>query len=258
MKNNKDIKKDQYRIGKIHIFATNPQKAEEQMIKAALNGAGGYICVSNMRMVRHAGKDSKYADLMERSFMNIPDGKPLEWCAKLWGLRGVKCTNGPALFKRMMTQSNATINHYLLGDTQDVLDRIVETVTNTKIVGAEALPFANVDEFDYEGIAKRVIDSGAQIVWTAMRAPKQDEFNMRLSRLAPKVVCIGVGRAFRLFTGEVHQAPKWAQKVGIAGIFTRKTSLGNAILWYIESSFFLMGYSISILGRRLIGRKCYE
>lgn len=250
--------KKRYRIGKIHISATNPKDAEERITQAALKGEGGYICVSNVRMIRHAGKHADYASLMEESLMNIPDGKPLEWCAKLWGLQGVKCANGPALFKQMLNNGSKELKHYLLGDTQDVLDKIVETATNAQIVGAEALPFAKVEEFDYAGIAKRVADSGAQIVWTAMRAPKQDEFDQRLSKLVPHVVSIGVGRAFRLYTGEVHQAPGWAQKAGVAGIFTRKTSLWKAIRWYIESSFYLLGYFTGIIIRRLTGRRCYE
>ena len=247
-----------YRIGKIHITATNPKDAEEQITQAALKGEGGYICVSNVRMIRHAGKHPDYAGLMEHSFMNIPDGKPLEWCAKLWGLKGVKCANGPALFKQMLNNGNRELKHYLLGDTQDVLDKIVEAATNAQIVGAEALPFAKVEEFDYEGIAKRVEESGAQVVWTAMRAPKQDEFDQRLSKLVPHVVCVGVGRAFRLYTGEVQQAPGWAQKAGLAGIFTRKVSLWKAIQWYIESTFYLIGYTSTIIWHRITGRKCYE
>lgn len=247
-----------YRIGKIHISATNPNDAENQVTQAALKGEGGYICVSNIRMIRYAGRNSDYADLMEHSFMNIPDGKPLEWCAKLWGLKGVKCANGPALFKQMLNHGNKALKHYLLGDTQDVLDKIVETATNSTIVGAKALPFAKVDEFDYEEIAKQVSASGANVVWTAMRAPKQDEFNQRLSKLIPDVVCVGVGRAFRLYTGEVQQAPSWAQKSGIAGIFTRKVSLWKTLRWYFVSTFYLIGYFFSIIIRRIIGRKCYD
>lgn len=252
------MNQDRYRIGRVHISAINPIEANDRITASALNGKGGYICVSNMRMIRYAGLHAKYAELMENSFMNIPDGKPLEWCAKLWGLKKVRCTNGPALFKQMLTNGNVDLKHFLLGDTQDVLDRIVETTPGAKIVGAEALPFAEVEAFDYEGIAKRVAESGAHIVWTAMRAPKQDEFNQRLSNLVPQVICIGVGRAFRLYMGEMKQAPEWAHKLGIAGIFIRKTSLGKTLKWYFETFFFLIAYTAIILWRRMKGRKYYE
>ena len=252
---------NRYRIGSIHISVTNPKDAKERITTYALNGKGGYVCVSNLRMIRYAGKYSDYVQLMEGSLMTLPDGKPLQWCARLWGQKNVETTNGPSFFKEMLSNGAKQLKHYLLGDTQDVLDKIKEKNDNefhADIVGYEALPFAAVEEFDYEHIAERIKASGANVVWTAMRAPKQDEFNQRLSAILPNVVCLGVGRAFRLLVGEVKDAPEWAHKAGVAGIFTRKVSLWQTLKWYFESSFFLIGYFAQICWLRLKGRKCYE
>lgn len=254
------MEKMKYRVGKIFISNTTPKDTIEKLTHFALNGQGGYICVSNVRMVRHAGKHPEYAQLMREALMCLPDGTPLMWCGKLWGL-DVACTNGPATFKSMLGLGNNGLKHYLLGDTQEILDQIQalnDKEYHAKIVGAEALPFTTVENFDYEHIAERVKESGANVIWTAMRAPKQDEFDKILSTYLSSIPSVGVGRAFRLLIGEVQQAPKWAQKLGIAGIFTRKTSLWKAISWYFESFFFLAGYCTQILWRRLIGRKCDE
>jgi N-acetylglucosaminyldiphosphoundecaprenol N-acetyl-beta-D-mannosaminyltransferase len=253
--------KKRYRIGSVHISATNPKDAKERITMSALNGEGGYVCVSNLRMIRHAGRHPDYAELMGGSLMNFPDGKPLKWCARLWGQKDVETTNGPAFFKAMLADGDGNLKHYLLGDTQDVLDRIKERnekELHANIVGAEALPFANVEEFDYENISNRIKASGANVVWTAMRAPKQDEFNQRLFAHLPHVVCLGVGRAFRLLIGEVKDAPGWAHKAGIAGVFTRKVSLWKALRWYAESSLYLLGYFLQICWRRVRGRRCNE
>lgn len=250
-----------FRIGKVYISATNPDKAKEYIITKCLNRDGGYICVSNIRMVRYAGIHSEYARLMEGSLMNLPDGKPLKWIARLWGLKDVETACGPELFKDMLKKNDTGLKHYLLGDTKNVLDKIQSSLYadyNKNNVGGLALPFAEVDEFEYNKIAAQINESGANLVWTAMRSPKQDEFNQRLSKLLPHIVFIGVGRAFRLLTGDVKQAPKWAQKMGIAGIFTRKMSLGKTLWWYFISSFYLAGYAVQICWWRLIGKKCDE
>ena len=255
------MNKDRFRIGKVHISRTNSSDTQKKISEAVLNVDGGYICVTNMRMVRYAGNTPEYALLMENSFMNLPDGKPLTWCGKLWGLNDVECTNGPELFAAMLAKGDNGLKHYLLGDTQDVLDAILaknNKEMKASIVGAESLPFADVDKFDYEGIANRVEKSGANIVWTAMRAPKQDYFNKKLYEYLPNVVLIGVGRAFRLLIGEVKDAPKWAHKMGIAGLFTRKVSLLKALEFYFVTSFYLIAYVIKIIWRKLIGVKCYE
>ena len=247
-----------FRIGKTYISCTNPEDAINRVKDAALSGKGGYICVSNMRMVQYAGETPEYNQLMKDSFMNWPDGRPLSWCGRMWGLKEVECTSGPATFKRMMSTPVPGLRHYLLGDTQDVLDEIVNTFQNGGIVGADSLPFASVDEFDYAGIAENVKQSGANVIWTAMTAPKQDEFDKKLLEYLPNVVLIGVGRAFRLSIGRVKDAPEWAKKMGVGGMYIGRKSKTQLLWWYIKKTFVLLGYYINILWSRLLGKKYYE
>ena len=214
-----------------------------------------------MRMISYAGKTPVYAQLMENSFMNLPDGKPLTWCGKLWGLKDVECTNGPELFAAMLAKGDNGLKHYLLGDTQDVLDAILaknNKEMKSNIVGTESLPFTDVDKFDYQGIAERIKNSDANIVWTAMRAPKQDYFNQKLFEFLPNVVLLGVGRAFRLLIGEVKSAPKWASKMGVAGIFTRRKSLIYTLWWYLETFVYLIGYMTAIIMRKLSSKFYFD
>lgn len=254
------MSKERFRVGSVFISNTTSEDAHEKLMQYALTGHGGYVCVSNIRMVRYAGNHPDYVKLMNEALMCLPDGTPLMWCGRLWGLN-VSCVNGPATYKEILSKGDNGLRHYLLGDTQTVLDQILainEKEFHAQIVGAEALPFTTVEKFDYEHIAERVKASGANIVWTAMRAPKQDEFNKTLSGYLPNVVSVGVGRAFRMLTGEVRQAPKWAQKIGITGIFTRKLNFWKTLCWYFESTFFVAGYFMRILWSRMIGRACDE
>ena len=255
------MKKDQFKLGSIYISVTNPDKTIKQICKYAKDGDGGYICVSNLRMVRYAGKNKEYRDVMNHSLMNLPDGTPLTWCGRLWGLKGIAVTNGPRIFHNILSRGDQELKHFLLGDTQEVIDTITKKYTeeyNSNIVGSIALPFCKVEEFDYGGIADIIKNSDANIIWTAMRAPKQDQFNQILHKFLPNVVLIGVGRAFRISIGEVKDAPNWVYKLGIAGLFTRKVSLWAAFCWYFENAFFLLGYMMVIMGHKLIGRKYYE
>lgn len=250
-----------FRTGKVFISATNPSDAINKIKDLITREVGGYICVSNMRMVRYAGTDKGYEQLMHGSLMNLPDGMPLIWLGKLWAVEGIACTNGPALFKTMLSAGKNECKHYLLGDTEDVIRDILklnDEQFHADVVGAEALPFCKIEEFDYENISQKIKKSGANIVWTAMRAPKQDEFNRVLCKHMGSVVTIGVGRAFRLLTGSVQSAPKWAQKMGIAGLFTRKVSLRKALLWYMETFFFFISYSLQIVIRKMKGMKSYD
>lgn len=251
--------KTKYKVGKTYISRTNPNDAIVKVTEAALNGQGGYICVSNMRTVRYAGEDATYRQLMKESYMNWADGMPLSWCGKLWGLKDVRCTRGPDIFRQMMERGDKGLKHFLLGDTQEVLDQIVERYGKTaNIVGVFSPPFAPLEEYDLDAMARMIQESGANVVWTAMTAPKQDFFDQLMAKRLPSVLFIGVGRAFRISVGIVKDAPEWAQKSGLGGLFISKKK-PLARLWSpIKRSFILLGYFIQIIFRRITGKKYYE
>lgn len=251
--------KTKYKVGKTYISRTNPNDAIVKVTEAALNGNGGYICVSNMRTVRYAGEDATYRQLMKESYMNWPDGMPLSWCGKLWGLKDVRCTRGPDIFRQMMERGDKGLKHFLLGDTQEVLDQIVEQYgKSANIVGMFSPPFAPLEEYGLDAMARMIQESGANVVWTAMTAPKQDFFDQLMAKRLPSVLFIGVGRAFRISVGIVKDAPEWAQKSGLGGLFISKKK-PLARLWSpIKRSFILLGYFIQIIFRRITGKKYYE
>lgn len=248
-----------FRIHKTFISRTNPEDAMARITDAALNGKGGYICVSNVRMVRFAGKDGTYRQLMEESFMNWPDGMPLSWCGRLWGLKDVRCTRGPDIFRAMMEDGDKRLKHFLFGDTREVLDKIVGRYgKSADIVGVFSPPFTPLEEYDLDSMAKMIRDSGANVVWSAMTAPKQDFFDRLMAKKLPSVLFIGVGRAFRISVGIVKDAPGWAQKSGLGGVFISKKK-PLARLWSpIRRSIILTGYFIRIIYGRITGKKYYE
>ena len=248
-----------YRITKTYISRTNSENAVKRITEAALNGEGGYVCVTNMRMVEYACETPEYNQLMMCSMMNWPDGKPLSWCGKIWGLSDVRCTRGPNVFKMMLEKGDKRLKHFMIGDTQDVLDEITSSYGETaNIVGAFSPPFCSVEEFDYEGIKNKVQESGANIVWTALTAPKQDIFNAKMSQLMPNIVFVGVGRAFRMSIGKIKDAPEWAQKMGVGGMFIGKSKWYVRTWHYIYRFFRLMWYFMEIINWRIKGKKYYE
>lgn len=247
---------NRFRIGKTYISATNPKDAIEKIEFAVKNKLNGYICVSNVRMIRYANQKANrnYLKLMKNSLMNLPDGRPLTWCGKLWGLKNIKETTGPQLFDSMLKSSENNLKHFLLGDTQETLDAVEKKYSNqfnTIISGTHSPPFTDVDKFDYKGIAKMINKSGADVVWVSMRSPKQDYFNEKISPLLENKICIGVGRAFLFSIGRVKQAPKLIQAIGLSGLFVRRVSFKRIFVWYITSSFQLLYYFIQILYWRI-------
>lgn len=253
---------NKYRIGKTFISITNPIDAQERIKTSVEAGGGTYVCVSDPRTVDLAAKDPKYREVMANSLMNTPDGQPTLWAARLWGLKNVERTMGPILFQNMITNPSSGLKHYLLGDTDETLNKIVEKAkgSNALIAGRYSPPFCKLEEYDYEGIAKMINESGADIVWIAMRAPKQDYFAVNILPYLDKKVCIGVGAAFRFYLGEYKMAPPLIRKLGLMGIYwgRKGQSWGAFIKGYLSDNMPFLWHLAKIPFRRLAGKKYYE
>lgn len=256
------MNKDRYRIGKTFISITSQRDAQSRIAQAVKGGKNAYICVSDPRTVDLASKDEKYREVMENSMMNTPDGQPTLWAARLWGLKNVERTMGPILFQEMIENPDSGLKHFLLGDTDETLKAIVEKASakNAMIVGTYSPPFCKLDEYDYEGMAKMINESGADIVWTAMRAPKQDYLNINLLPYLDKKICIGVGAAFRFYLGEYKMAPPLIKKLGLMGLYWgRKGQSWGAFIWgYLTDNMPFLWHLAKIPFRRLVGKQYYE
>jgi len=242
-----------YRIGKVFITATDPMDAESRITQAALKGENGIVCVSNMRTVVYADKHEDYCALMNDAWMCTPDGTPLVWMARLWGLKEVKRTNGPDLFLSMLSKPESGVKHYLLGDTGETLAAIKGKYPDAAVVGSYSPPFCDLDEYDFEAIARDVNESGANVVWISLRAPKQDFFGARLLPFLHGKICIGVGAAFRFALGEIQHPGKLVQKLGLTGLVWRENKLETLWNTFVRS-LCLCKYGADVLWTRLSGK----
>lgn len=255
--------KDRFRIGKTYISCTNIPDTKQRIIQAVKEGKNAYICVSNPRTVTYATKHADYREVMAKSFMNLPDAEPMQWAAKLWGLKEVQRTMGPVVFMEMLSEPESGIKHFLLGDTNETLEKITNKFikeANAKIVGVYSPPFCSFNEYDYEGMAQMINESEADVVWVSLSAPKQDFFAARIMPYLNKKICIGVGAAFRFSLGEYKMAPTIIKKLGLMGLYWGKKSQSwsTFIIGYMKSNVPYLFYLAAIPFRRLFGKKYYE
>lgn len=249
---------ERYRIGKVFVNITDPEKAKRQVKEAVTLKKGGYICLSDVRSVSYGNSHPDYAEVLNNSTYTFTDGMPLIWMARLWGIKSNQRTAGPILFTSLLEEKSNGLKHFMLGDTEETLAALKEKYPDSGIVKTYSPPFCEVDEFDYESIAKMINETDADIVWIALHAPKQDYFSARLAPLLTDgKVCVDVGAAFRFALGQYKMPPKWAQKLGIIGLFWRKLSWWG-IKWYIVESSHLLKWGAVILFSRVRGKYYFD
>lgn len=106
---------------------------------------------------------------------------------------------------------------FFMGTSREILDGLKENLKSenpeVESMTFYELPFRSVDEFDYPAIAEMVNRDGAEIIWVALGAPKQEIFMSRLKPHLKRGVMIAVGAAFKFYSGvDAKRAPEWMVK----------------------------------------------
>ncbi len=106
--------------------------------------------------------------------------------------------------------------HFFLGSNQRVLDSLKQTLTQYDSAISSMrfveLPYANVQDFDYENIADCINEDKPDLIWVSLGCPKQEQFMQRLQPYLNQGVMFGSGALFNFYCGldDVPQrAPKW-------------------------------------------------
>lgn len=111
-----------------------------------------------------------------------------------------------------------------MGTSRNTLNGLQENLkkVNPEVEGMRfvELPYRAVEDFDYEGIAREIEADGADIIWVALGAPKQEIFMSKLKPHLKRGVMIAVGAAFKFFSGtEERRAPQWMVKAHLEFVY---------------------------------------
>jgi N-acetylglucosaminyldiphosphoundecaprenol N-acetyl-beta-D-mannosaminyltransferase len=166
-----------------------------------------------------ARRDAAYRDLLNRGDLNLADGMPVAWAARLAGhpAQRLAGTDGLGLVARWGLERE--LRHYLYGSAPPTLEamqrRLEATFGGIRIVGTESPPYRPLSDDEVAESAARMRAAGADVVWVGLGAPKQDVMGERLRALeaAPAILCVGA--AFDFVAGVKRRAPAWMRRTGL-------------------------------------------
>lgn len=172
----------------------------------------GYVVVADGVILNTANRQPDYLKVVNESMFSICDSSYVPLYIK-W-IHGIIVEQycGSDIFRDIVGLKKYRMA--FLGAKQDTLEALRKNLSQTDerigdMLFAE-LPFKDVEDFDYEGIARMVNEDGADIVWVSLGAPKQEFFMNRLLPHLRRGVVIAVGAAFNFFSGQGEKrAPKW-------------------------------------------------
>lgn len=174
-------------------------------------GKPDYICVADGVVVNHVQRNPDYRQTVNNGMFAICDSGwvplYLKW---IYGIRRSQYA-GPMIFKDVVSQGKHRM--IFLGTDRPTLDSLRLRLAQLNPAVLEMtfceLPYRSVEDFDYASIAQMIEADGAQVIWIALGAPKQDYFMRRLKPYLKHGVMIGVGAAFNFYSGIEQRAPEW-------------------------------------------------
>lgn len=197
-------------------------KVEKAIASAIENSSPGYICVADGVILDRVNRDPEYCKVVDGAMFSICDSSYVPLYIKwIYGIhREQYC--GSQIFMDIIHSRKYRM--FFMGTSQEILDGLKSNLVKIDPKVAEMtfyeLPFCSADEFDYPAIAEMVRNDGADIVWVALGAPKQEIFMSRLKPYLDRGVMIAVGAAFKFFSGvEAKRAPEWMVKLHLEFVY---------------------------------------
>ena len=188
--------------------------------------------------------------------ITLPDGMPLVWAMRSWGADIHDRVYGPDFFELCMSKSvESGFKHFLYGSTDETLKKLRSNLKNKfdniNICGSYSPPFRPLTSDEEEEVILKINDSGANIVWIGLGAPKQEIFVDKIADRLNAPVVVAIGAAFDFHAGTIKQAPDWMQDHGLEWLYRLIQEPGR--LWFrycYYNPLFVMKY----LWERLFGR----
>lgn len=182
---------------------------------------GKYICVSNVHTTVTAHEDASYQAVQNGAAIALPDGKPLSLYSKKHGFPEAERVTGPDLMGELFARDNG-LKHYFYGGTEETIEilkkKLTESYPHLQIAGMVSPPFRALTEDEDAKAMQAMNDSGADIIWIGLGAPKQERF-MAEHQGKTNGVMIGVGAGFDYYAGTIKRAPMWMQKMSLEWLY---------------------------------------
>lgn len=187
------------------------------------SGRTHQVATVNVDFLVHATADPFVRGVLQRAALNIPDGMPVLWGAKLAGTPLRERVTGVDLVDALVARSETTgWRIHFFGSAPDVADRALALLRErhpAAAVTAESGPMlADVERVDDE-VLDAIAAVDADILCVALGNPKQERFIAAHATRLGVPVSIGVGGTLDMLVGDRRRAPRWMQRVGLEWVF---------------------------------------
>jgi N-acetylglucosaminyldiphosphoundecaprenol N-acetyl-beta-D-mannosaminyltransferase len=201
------------------VDAVDMSRAVEAVRRAAFSGTPYMISTPNLNFVVGALSDGPFRESVTASDLNLADGMPLVWVARLLGVPLRERVSGAGLFEALAAHPEPPVTVFFFGGpdgaARAAAQRVNGTARGLRCVGFAAPGFGSVEEMSADAYLSRINACRPHFVVAALGAKKGQAWLQRNRlRLAAPVRC-HLGAVINFAAGTVRRAPAPVQRLGL-------------------------------------------
>lgn len=198
-----------------------------QRVRAdAFAGRRCSLITSNLNIAVAARREPGFADMVSRGDLNVPDGMPMVWIARLLGLPIRERVAGSDLFDALQKHSGPPLSVFMFGGPPGAAaaacNRINDQGGGLRCVGFDEPGFCSVEDMSAPSQIDRINASGAQFLVVALGARKGQEWIERNAERLVAPVISHLGAVVNFAAGTVRRAPRWMRRFGLEWLWRIK------------------------------------
>jgi N-acetylglucosaminyldiphosphoundecaprenol N-acetyl-beta-D-mannosaminyltransferase len=180
------------------------------------------IVCANPHSIIMAKKDEEFFNTLNNADVCLPDGIGVLLASKIMGGKIKKRIAGPDFFMKFTEYASGNgiaLRYFFLGSTETNLlkmkGKMEDMFPHVSVTGAYAPPMGDWSDVENEKITYLIDNSGANVLWVGLGAPKQEKWiNQNSSKLKVNVIA-AIGAAFDFFAGTKKRSPKIFRDLGL-------------------------------------------
>lgn len=179
------------------------------------------VVTANAEIIMMARNDKRYGTLLQQADLVLADGAGTVWAGRTLGYEVPERVAGFDLFVELIKKSaEERIKLYFFGAAPGIAEaakaKAEMLAPGVSIVGTRNGYFS---ETDIEEIIDEINASGAQILFAALGAPKQEYWLRDHAKQLRPLIRIGLGGSFDVLAGKTTRAPHWMQKASLEWLY---------------------------------------
>ncbi len=207
-----------------------------------------YVAINAGKIVKMR-RDPAFRKNLFDGDLNIVDGKPLMWVAKLFGKTVKERYGGLDIIDKLMPLAEKKrYGIYFLGAEEEVIEKAAGIYEKDHPNLRLAWRNGYWTEEEEQKVVEDIKASRSDILFFAMSSPRKEIFLDKYLKEMGIPFVAGVGGAFDIIAGKTKRAPEWMQNIGLEWLFRvlqeprrlwKRYLIGNSVfMWLVLKEFF--------------------